>query len=192
MLGLGFTAPGSSPVACLRGARPPDSCFLLAHASITNSNFSLISWSPSAQRSAIREELRGFRKSWRRNKRLVHGGGADWPAYLPCDAERIQGDVRDPATVRRALADVQIVFHLAAAVGVGQSMYRIEHYVSVNSLGAAVLLEAAVAPGSSVERLVVASSMSVYGEGAYVDARNQAAAMKLTALSSGSRTSSRS
>jgi dTDP-L-rhamnose 4-epimerase len=100
----------------------------------------------------------------------VHGSSGQWPAYLSREAERIQGDIRDPATVRRALEGVRAVFHQAAAVGVAQSMYRIEHYVSVNSLGSAVLLEAAVAPESKVERLVVASSMSVYGEGAYVDA----------------------
>ncbi|MFQ5697698.1 MAG: NAD-dependent epimerase/dehydratase family protein [Myxococcota bacterium] len=100
----------------------------------------------------------------------VHGKGADWPAYLSPDVERIRGDIRDPEAVRRALEGVDAVCHQAAAVGVGQSMYEIERYVSVNSLGAAVLLEGVLAVRDRVERLVVASSMSIYGEGLYRDA----------------------
>jgi dTDP-L-rhamnose 4-epimerase len=78
------------------------------------------------------------------------------------------GDVRDEHAVRRALLDVDSVIHLAAKVGVGQSMYDIADYVSVNSLGTAVLLEALIE--HPVQRLVVASSMSVYGEGLYQQA----------------------
>ncbi len=89
------------------------------------------------------------------------------PGYLPADAELVVGDVRDPAAVRRALADVDSVVHLAARVGVGQSMYEIAEYTSVNTAGTAVLLEALL--DHPVERLLVASSMSVYGEGLYVD-----------------------
>lgn len=95
----------------------------------------------------------------------VHGPGAQRPGYLSPDVELIVGDVRDAAAVERALQEVDAVFHLAAAVGVGQSMYEVEHYTSVNNLGTAVLLQALA--GSPVERLVVASSMSIYGEGAY-------------------------
>lgn len=62
----------------------------------------------------------------------VHGEGADWPAYLGKDCERMRGDVRDPETVRRALAGIEVVYHEAAAVGVGQSMYEIARYVSLN------------------------------------------------------------
>jgi len=78
--------------------------------------------------------------------------------------------VRDHDAVRRALDGVEVVFHEAAAVGVGQSMYEIERYVSVNTLGAAVLLEELVAQRAQLRRVVVASSMSIYGEGAYRDA----------------------
>jgi dTDP-L-rhamnose 4-epimerase len=99
----------------------------------------------------------------------VHGAERAWPSWLARDAERIQGDVRDAAVVARALDGVEAVLHQAAAVGVAQSMYAIDHYVSANSLGAAVLLQAIVDRTSRVERLVVASSMSIYGEGAYVD-----------------------
>jgi dTDP-L-rhamnose 4-epimerase len=99
----------------------------------------------------------------------VHGEAGAWPDHLATDAERIRGDLRDSAAVGRALEGVEVVFHQGAAVGVGQSMYEIEHYVSVNSLGAAVLLQGVVERRDRIQRLVVASSMSIYGEGAYVD-----------------------
>jgi dTDP-L-rhamnose 4-epimerase len=95
----------------------------------------------------------------------VHGAGATRPAYLARDVELMVGDVRDRDLVRRALRGVDAVYHFAAAVGVGQSMYQIEQYTSVNNLGTAVLLEALIE--RPVERLVVASSMSIYGEGLY-------------------------
>jgi dTDP-L-rhamnose 4-epimerase len=97
----------------------------------------------------------------------VHGANAARPAHLHAAAELQVGDVRDRGAVRRALDGVEAVFHLAAAVGVGQSMYEIERYVSVNSVGAAVLLEELVAARARIARVVVASSMSIYGEGAY-------------------------
>src|SRR5215204_3305153 len=95
----------------------------------------------------------------------VHGGGASRPAYLDPDVELVVGDVRDPEAVRRALKGVDAVYHFAAAVGVGQSMYEIAQYTDINNMGTAVLLEALVA--RPVQRLVVASSMSLYGEGLY-------------------------
>lgn len=95
----------------------------------------------------------------------VHGAARARPAYLDGDVELIVGDVCDPATVARALEGIDAVFHFAAAVGVGQSMYEVAHYTRVNNLGTAVLLERLVE--HPVERLVVASSMSIYGEGRY-------------------------
>jgi dTDP-L-rhamnose 4-epimerase len=95
----------------------------------------------------------------------VHGDRTSWPDYMDAEVEPIVGDVRDPDAVRYALEGVDVVFHLAAAVGVGQSMYEVEHYTSVNNLGTAVLLEALTR--KPVERLIVASSMSLYGEGLY-------------------------
>ena len=94
----------------------------------------------------------------------VHAGV---PEYLNPQAELIHADVRDRDAVGVALAGVDRVAHLAAAVGVGQSMYEIERYTSVNSLGAAVLLEEILAARERVEKMVVASSMSIYGEGLY-------------------------
>lgn len=93
----------------------------------------------------------------------VHGENAQRPDYLHQDVEFIQGDVRDSAAVRSSLAGVDAVFHFSAAVGVGQSMYEVERYTSVNNLGTAVLMEALIE--HPVQRLLVASSMSIYGEG---------------------------
>jgi dTDP-L-rhamnose 4-epimerase len=92
----------------------------------------------------------------------VHGEALR-PDYLSTDAELCIGDIRDRAAVRRALEGCDHVCHLAASVGVGQSMYEMERYTSVNELGTAVLLESIAE--SPVKRLVVASSMSIYGEG---------------------------
>lgn len=97
----------------------------------------------------------------------VHGPAQRVPAWVPSEAELIRGDVRDVETVRRALAGVDTVYHLAAAVGVGQSMYQVASYTAVNTLGTANLLQALVDDRGQVERLVVASSMSIYGEGRY-------------------------
>jgi dTDP-L-rhamnose 4-epimerase len=98
----------------------------------------------------------------------VHGPGGNRPGYLSPEVELVEGDVRDPEAVRKALDGTDAVFHFAAMVGVGQSMYEIERYTSVNNLGTAVLLEALIE--KPVGRLVVASSMSIYGEGLYQDA----------------------
>jgi dTDP-L-rhamnose 4-epimerase len=97
----------------------------------------------------------------------VHGPGAARPSYLNAKAELRVGDVRDRAAVAQALDGVEVVFHQAAAVGVGQSMYEIERYVSANTLGTAVLLEGILERRERIRKLVVASSMSIYGEGAY-------------------------
>jgi len=100
----------------------------------------------------------------------VHGGLRErsaWPDYLAGGCERILGDVRDRDALRRAMKDVDVVFHQVAAVGVGQSMYQIERYVDANSRGTAVLLDILANEEHQVRKLVVASSMSIYGEGAY-------------------------
>jgi dTDP-L-rhamnose 4-epimerase len=101
----------------------------------------------------------------------VHGSERRRPAYLARDVQLIAGDVRDSEVVKRALDDIDVVYHFAARVGVGQSMYEIAEYTSVNNLGTAVLLEALSA--HPVKRLIVASSMSIYGEGLYRDSGEQ-------------------
>ncbi len=95
----------------------------------------------------------------------VHGSTKERPSYLNEQAELIIGDVRDKDAVEKALKDVHAVFHFAAMVGVGQSMYQIAEYTDVNNFGTAVLLQALI--DNPVEKLVVASSMSIYGEGLY-------------------------
>ena len=97
--------------------------------------------------------------------RQVHGAAALRPDYLRPEVELVRGDVTDPEALRRALRGVDRVIHLAARVGVGQSMYQVAGYTDVNNLGTARLLEALI--DEPVERLLVASSMSVYGEGLY-------------------------
>jgi dTDP-L-rhamnose 4-epimerase len=99
----------------------------------------------------------------------VHGPRGRRPPYLAADAELVIGDVTDPLAVDRALRGTDMVLHLAASVGVGQSMYDIEPYVRNNELGTATVLQALAK--RPVQRLIVASSMSVYGEGACRSAR---------------------
>ncbi len=96
----------------------------------------------------------------------VHGDNPNRPAYLNDEAEFMLGDVRNPETVDEALAGVDAVYHFVALVGVGQSMYQTVEYTSVNNLGTAVLLERLVK--KPVSKLIIASSMSVYGEGLYL------------------------
>jgi len=98
----------------------------------------------------------------------VHAGEA---VALPAGAELIKGDIRDREAVAEALEGVDAVIHLASEVGVGQSMYEIARYVGTNDLGTATLLEALIK--HPVERIVVASSMSVYGEGLYATPEGQ-------------------
>ena len=97
----------------------------------------------------------------------IHGPSRQWPDYLSDSVERLRGDITDERAVRRALSGTDAVVHLAAMVGVGQSMYQVQDYVAVNDLGTAVLLQALIE--KPVEKLLVASSMSIYGEGAYRD-----------------------
>ena len=95
----------------------------------------------------------------------VHGDKL--PEYLNPEAELIRGSVLDPGTVGRALDGVDVVYHEAAIVGVGQSMYDIRRYCEGNTMGAAVVLEAVLERRDRIRKMIVASSMSIYGEGAY-------------------------
>jgi dTDP-L-rhamnose 4-epimerase len=97
----------------------------------------------------------------------VHGTEKKRPAYLNPRAELLVGSIEDVASVSRALQGVECVVHLASAVGVGQSMYQIVDYCRTNVIGTATLLQAIVDSRIPLRSLVVASSMSVYGEGRY-------------------------
>ena len=96
----------------------------------------------------------------------VHAGRGR-PDALASEVELIEADIRDADAVARALTGMDSVIHLAAEVGVGQSMYAVERYTSVNDVGTAVLFEQLIA--KPVRRVVVASSMSIYGAGLYRD-----------------------
>jgi dTDP-L-rhamnose 4-epimerase len=90
------------------------------------------------------------------------------PDYLSSEVELVVGDVRDPNRLREVLRGVDVIYHFAATVGVGQSMYEIARYMSVNTQGTSELLQAILDLKLAPEKLVVASSMSIYGEGRYL------------------------
>lgn len=97
----------------------------------------------------------------------VHGEIDSPPDYLNKEAEFIRGDVLDREAFSKALKDVDAVIHDAAMVGVGQSQYQIARYTHVNVTGTANLLDLVVSEHKQVERILMASSMSIYGEGLY-------------------------
>jgi dTDP-L-rhamnose 4-epimerase len=99
----------------------------------------------------------------------VHPAGR--PGYLSRDVEFLRGDVRNAEQLRDAVRGVEAIFHFAAAVGVGQSMYEIAKYMGVNTLGTANLLQVLLETKAELRKLVVASSMSIYGEGKYLCVR---------------------
>src|SRR5205807_2236629 len=96
----------------------------------------------------------------------VHQTGL--PEYLSPEIEFVEGDIRDLESLREAVHGVDIIYHFAASVGVGQSMYEIADYTAVNMQGTANLLQAILDARTQLEKLVVASSMSIYGEGQYL------------------------
>jgi dTDP-L-rhamnose 4-epimerase len=97
----------------------------------------------------------------------VHGSTAQRPTYLDPRVELVAGQIGDADVVARVLDGVESVIHLAAAVGVGQSMYQVTQYCTTNTLGTATLLQTLIDRKICLHSLVVASSMSVYGEGLY-------------------------
>jgi dTDP-L-rhamnose 4-epimerase len=97
----------------------------------------------------------------------VHGKNSSVPAYLSKEAEFVLGDIRDYDLLKSTIKKASIIFHFAAMVGVGQSMYDIQKYIETNTLGTANILQILVNQRNSVEKIIVASSMSCYGEGKY-------------------------
>jgi dTDP-L-rhamnose 4-epimerase len=98
----------------------------------------------------------------------VHGERASWPAYLPESIELWPTSVCDRRALSAAMEGIDIVFHDAAVVGVGQSMYQVRHYTEANILGTATLLDILANDKHHVRKVIVAASMSSYGEGAYI------------------------
>ena len=99
----------------------------------------------------------------------VHGKDKKPPDYLNKDAEFINADILDRETFYKAVKDVDILFHQAALVGVGQSMYEIARYTEGNTLGTAVMLDVIANKSHNLKKMIVASSMSIYGEGKYLN-----------------------
>src|SRR5512145_833942 len=97
----------------------------------------------------------------------VHRSGK-WPSYANPGATYIRGDVRDRAVFEPLVLESDAVVHFGAAVSVGQSMYQVDRYVDVNTRGTALLLDILVNARHTVEKVIVASSIGVYGEGAYL------------------------
>jgi len=95
----------------------------------------------------------------------VHFGKA--PSYLNKNAEFVQADMNDYETLKNTIRDIDIVFHEASLVGVGQSMYQIRRYMHANTMATSVLLDLLVNEEHNVKKLIVASSQSTYGEGSY-------------------------
>ena len=87
------------------------------------------------------------------------------PAYLNKKVKFIRGDVKNRKDLNKALDGVDAVFHFAANVGIGQSQYQPRRYVETNLMGTANLIEALIERRSKSARVVMAGSMSVYGEG---------------------------
>ena len=100
----------------------------------------------------------------------VHRSGT-WPSYANPRARYVRGDVRDRALFEPLVLSCDAVVHFGAAVSVGQSMYQVDRYVDVNTRGTALLLDILVNTRHHVEKVLVASSIGVYGEGAYRCAR---------------------
>lgn len=97
----------------------------------------------------------------------VHGKHERKPAHLTRDATFIQHGVQDRNLTSKVISEVDAIIHLAALVGVGQSMYQIERYIDANTKATAVLLDILANQEHNIKRLIVASSMSIYGEGKY-------------------------
>ena len=97
----------------------------------------------------------------------VHGESQKIPDYLNKEAELIVGDVRDREKLKEAINGIDVVFHLAASVGVAQSMYEIAKYIESNTMGGATILDLIANEKHNIRKVIIASSMSVYGEGAY-------------------------
>jgi dTDP-L-rhamnose 4-epimerase len=96
----------------------------------------------------------------------IHGANTELPADLRDSVQLFHGDVRDMSLCASALEGQQVLVHLAAETGTGQSMYRVRHYTDVNIGGTSNLMELLLTGKYPVRSVVVASSRAVYGEGA--------------------------
>jgi dTDP-L-rhamnose 4-epimerase len=102
----------------------------------------------------------------------IHGNNPEEnsPLYLSIKdkVKFINGTVTAKAHWEQAIGDNEIIVHLAAETGTGQSMYQVEHYTTVNIGGTALMLDILANQKTNVKKVVVASSRAIYGEGKYV------------------------
>jgi dTDP-L-rhamnose 4-epimerase len=99
----------------------------------------------------------------------IHGTNNELNSNLPLDSiNLIKGDIRDKSIIAKAISDVEVIVHLAAETGTGQSMYEIEKYETTNVLGTLNIIEYLLQNNTSVKKIIVASSRAIYGEGAYL------------------------
>ncbi|MFX0104103.1 MAG: NAD-dependent epimerase/dehydratase family protein [Candidatus Hodarchaeota archaeon] len=94
----------------------------------------------------------------------VHGKGDNPPDYLNKNANFLRGSVTEYKKLEDLVIENDVVFHLAAIVGVGQSMYQIKRYIDNNIIGLANLLDILVNSSHNVKKVVIASSNTIYGE----------------------------
>ncbi len=98
----------------------------------------------------------------------VHGRAGWLPPDLAGEVRLVSGDIADPNIIKNGLQGTERILHLAAETGTGQSMYEVSRYARTNLEGTAQLFEHLVKnPRAEIERIVVASSRAIYGEGAY-------------------------
>ncbi len=105
----------------------------------------------------------------------IHGNKTDSQLYnsIKDKVEFIEADIRDRAAMIAAVKNTDVVVHLAAETGTGQSMYAIERYIDVNCTGTGVLLDVLLNEPNQVKKVVLSSSRAVYGEGKYLDKKGQ-------------------
>ncbi len=97
----------------------------------------------------------------------VHGSAQKTPKYLPQKIEFLRGDIRKTDDIEHAVENIDAIYHFAANVGIGQSMYQINKYISTNTGGTAKLFDHLINSENTVKKVIIASSMSIYGEGKY-------------------------
>lgn len=106
----------------------------------------------------------------------IHGDIEQSPLYnsIKHKVQFIQADVRDRESLVNAVKHANVIVHLAAETGTGQSMYSVEKYIDVNCTGTGTLLDVLLNEKHEVEKVVLASSRAVYGEGKYQNAKGEA------------------
>jgi dTDP-L-rhamnose 4-epimerase len=102
----------------------------------------------------------------------IHLKSQDFAPELMARAQCIKADIQDIANYKEMIEGTDIIVHLAAQTGTGQSMYEISRYVQDNANGTAKLLELISTLSHKPRRVILSSSRAVYGDGAYTDGKS--------------------